>query len=146
MSVDFGYPEINKLNELYVKHQFTSQIDRKELLGDKMYYPKVHFSLSGQSFYLYIDDEYDDLRKNYPLLNLCLILRELEGYEFTSEFDAWCQERYLDVDNPMIVNNFNHLEHTYQQITNLLGKIDSFVSDFDFEMNARAAQKLRRSK
>ena len=146
MNVDFGYPEINKLNEIYVKHKFTSKIDRSVLLGGKSYYPKINFSFSGQHFYLFIDDEYEDLRNNYPLLNLCLILRELEGYEFTPEYEVWCQERYLEPNDSQVKNNFEHLKSTYLQVEKILGKIESFVSDFDFEMNARAAQKLRRSK
>lgn len=145
MNPDFGYPEINKLNDFYVKYKFTSKIDRSELLDGKEYYPKMNFSIAGEQFSLFVDDEYDDLRKNYPLLVLCIVLRELEGYEFTNEYEVWCNERYLDAKSSQVKDSFNHLKNVYARITQIVGKIESYVSDFDFEMNARAAQKLRRS-
>ena len=142
---DFGYQEINQLNDFYVKYKFSSKIDRSEVLGGKTYYPKVNFTLLNQQFYLFVDDEYDDLKKNYPLLNLCLILRELEGYKYANEYEIWYQERYLESSDKKIKSNFRHLKQTYSEIIKIVGKINSYISDFDFGMNAGAAQKLRRS-
>ncbi len=143
---DFGYPEINALNTLWVKHKVITKTDRTKLLGGKTYYPKVDFTISGQSFWLFVDDEYEDLRYNYPLLNFCLILRELEGYAYAPEFEIWCQERFLSPDDKSIAAAFEHLKKTYAEVESILGKLESHVSDWDFEMNAGAAQKLRRSK
>lgn len=142
----FDYPEIEQLNKIYVEHKFTSSIDRSQLLAGQKYYPLVHFTLGGEAFSVFVDDEYDDLRNNYPLLNLCLILRELEGYDFSREYEVWCQERGLDPEIDRVKDNFKHLGEVYRAIEKILGEVDSKVSDFDFEMNARAAQKLRRSK
>ena len=139
------YPEIERLNEVYVKYRFSWKIDRSQNLVNQEYYPLIRFELEGHKFHLFVDDEYDDLRLNYPLLNLCLILRELEGYEFTSHYETWCQERFFDPENEQVRENFKHLSKVYMEVEKILGKIDSYVSDFDFEMNAGAAQKLRRS-
>lgn len=145
MESRFDYPEIEQLNHIFIKYRFLWKTDRSVLLGGKSYYPKVDFSFNGQKFHLCIDDEYDDLKKNYPLLVLCLVLRELEGFEFTSDYHVWCKERYLNPDDESIRENFKNLKLTYEKVSQILGKVESFVSDFDFEMNARAAQSLRKS-
>ncbi|MCT4623373.1 MAG: hypothetical protein N4A46_07090 [Schleiferiaceae bacterium] len=144
--MDLKYPEIEKLNEVFIKHKAFTKIDRRFTLAGDEYYPKVHFELSGTHFEIYVDDEYDDLRKNYPLLNLCLVLRELEGFDYSRNYEVWCQERYKEIKNPQVKANFDHLEEVYNSVEKILGKIDSFVTDFDFEMNAGAAQALRRDK
>ncbi|OEK01424.1 hypothetical protein BFP97_07775 [Roseivirga sp. 4D4] len=144
--MDSNYPEIVALNDIYIAHQVYIKIDRSQVLGDQQYYPRVDFKFSGKKFHLFVDDEYDDFRNNYPLLNLCLVLRELEGYEYADDYYVWCQERSLDAGSPQVKDNYAHLGEVYSAIKSIMGKIDSQVSDFDFEMNARAAQALRRSK
>ena len=144
--MDFGYPEINRLNDIYVQHKVVTKTDRSQLLAGKEYYPLVRFELSGQKFELFVDDEYDDLRKNYPLLNLCLVLRELEGYDYARDYEIWCQERFLDPKNAQVKANYTHLAKVYASVKRILGKVDGQVSDYDFELNAGAAQKLRRVK
>ena len=143
--MSFDYPEIERLNELWVKYKVSTKTDRNAVLGGDKFYPKVNFSLGGESFYLYVDDEYDDLRSNYPLLNFCLVLRELEGFAFSPEYKVWCQERFFDPENEQVYAAFNHLENVYKEVKTLMGEINSQVTDFDFEMNAGAAQALRRS-
>ncbi len=144
--MDSSYPEIVALNDIYITHKVYIKINRSQVLGDQQYYPRVDFKFGGKEFHLFVDDEYDDFRNNYPLLNLCLVLRELEGYDYADDYLVWCQERGLNEGNPQVQSNYKHLGDVYADITSIMGKIDSQVSDFDFEMNARAAQALRRSK
>ncbi len=139
------YPEIDTLNELWTKHKVETKIDRSQLLEGRPYYPLVRFKIGGEDFELFVDDEYDDLKKNYPLLNFCLVLRELEGFQDTKDFEYWCQERSLDSTDPQVFYAFNHLEETYEKVVKIMGSIDSHVSDWDFEMNTGAAQELRRN-
>lgn len=139
-----NYPEIEKLNDLYLKHRFSSELNRSQILDNKSYYSLVRFELSGKNFELFVDDEYDDFRHNNPVLNLCLVLRELEGYECTSDFQTWCQERSIDSTDEEVKESFNHLVQVYREVEKILGTIDSQVSDFDFELNAGAAQSLRK--
>lgn len=141
----FDYPEIEKLNQIYVRYKVETKTDRSRLLGGSPYYPMVLFKLNGKTFQIYVDDEYDDLRLNYPLLNLCLVLRELEGYDYADDILVWCIERGLDPADPHVLGFYRELGRIYKQVEATLGKVDPFVSDWDFEMNAGAAQALRRS-
>lgn len=139
------YPEIKALNDIYVKHKVMIKITREQILDNDKDYPSVDFQLAGKTFKIFVDDEYQDLRYNYPLLNLCLVLRELESFDDSRDYEIWCQERYKDAQNEQVKANHQHLGEIYEEIKQILGNIDSQVSDFDFEMNARAAQRLRKS-
>lgn len=143
--MNFEYPEIEALNELWVKHQVMIKVDRSDDLGPRRDYPLVDVKMGDLGFSLFVDDEYEDFRLNYPLLNFCLVLRELEGYQDSPDFDVWCQERFFDSKDEKIKQAFEHLKDVVTKVEALLGTIDSQVSDWDFEMNAGAAQALRRS-
>ena len=142
----FDYPEIEALNQLYVTHKVTTKTDRSQLLAGLEYYPLVNFEIGGKSFQIFVDDEYDDLRYNYPLLNLCLVLRELEGYVYANGYEIWCQERFLNKEDEQVTQSYKHIANTYQEVAQIIGEIKSYVTDFDFELNAGAAQRLRRAK
>ena len=144
--MSFPCTEIEELNALWVKHKVMVRVDRNTLLSNKAYYPLVEFQISGENFSLFVDDEFSDFRKNYPLLNFCLVLRELDGYKYTSEYEVWCQERSFDSSDETIKEAFKNLKYVTNEVEKILGKIDPIISDWDFEMNTGAAQALRRSK
>ncbi|MCH2233138.1 MAG: hypothetical protein MK078_02710 [Crocinitomicaceae bacterium] len=144
--MSFPCPEIEELSALWVKHKVMVRVDRNTLLSNKAYYPLVEFQISGENFSLFVDDEFSDFRKNYPLLNFCLVLRELDGYKYTSEYEVWCQERFFDSSDETIKEAFKNLKYVTNEVEKILGKIDPIISDWDFEMNTGAAQALRRSK
>lgn len=138
------YPEIEALNQLWVKHKVMVKTDRSKLLDGKSYYPSVEFTLGNRTFQLFVDDEYDDLKKNYPLLNFCLVLRELEGYEYSENYQQWCQERFFEPEVAAINEAYEQLALVYKEVKEILGEIDSKISDYDFELNAGAAQAIRK--
>lgn len=138
------YPEIEALNNIYVKHKVEIRFSTTDFLAGDKTYRAVTFKLDGQVFNFYVEDELDDIRYNYPLLNLCLVLRELEGYEYTQDYLAWCQERYLDPKNEAILANFRNLATIYRDVEKIIGEINSQVSDWDFEMDSGASWELRK--
>jgi len=138
------YPEVIALNELYVKHKVEIHFDSSDFLAGKKYYLKTNFTLEAKVFQFYVDDEYNDVRFNNPLLNLCLVLRELEGYQYTQDYLVWCQERYLDPKNETVLANFRDLADIYREVEKILGDINSQVSDWDFEMGSGASSELRK--
>ncbi len=138
------YPEIDALNEIYIKYKFEIKVNRNRLLGGNMDYPSATFTLSGKSFDIYLDDELEDLKFNYPLLNLCLVLRELEGYEDAEDYLIWCQDRYFKPENEEIRAYHMSLGETYREVEKIIGKVDSMISDWDFEMGSGASWVLRK--
>lgn len=138
------YPEIDALNNMYVKHKVEIRFSTTDFLVESKEYRAVTFKLGGKVFNFYVEDELDDIRYNYPLLNLCLVLRELEGYAYAEDYLIWCQERYLDPKNEAVLANYRNLATVYRDVEEIMGKINSQVSDWDFEMGSGASWKLRK--
>lgn len=138
------YPEIDALNNIYVKHNVEIRFSTTDFLVESKGYRAVTFKLGGKVFNFYVEDELDDIRYNYPLLNLCLVLRELEGYAYAEDYLIWCQERYLDPKNEAVLANYRNLATVYRDVEEIMGEINSQVSDWDFEMGSGASWKLRK--
>ena len=127
------YPNIRTLNNLYIKHQVSIQISDEVFLMDKKYYPEVILTLDKKSFRFFVDDEYEDFRYNYPILNFCVVLRELEDYKFSNDYLLWCAERHIDASNLDIREYYMAFNAIYNEIEGIIGKINSFIPDNDFE-------------
>lgn len=140
-----NYPEIRALQELYDKHKVRIQVVEADALAEQTNHVKVSFSLGSQSFILYIDDEYKDLELNNPLLSLTLVLFELEDYEDEEDFLRWCMGKGLSASNSLLLDYYRDLAHIYASIKKILGSVESKISGLDFQLNAGAAQELRRT-
>jgi hypothetical protein len=139
-----NYPEINALNETYTKHKVKIRFLTSDFLADNKDYRAAEFKLGETTFHFYVEDEYSDIRYNYPLLNLCLVLRELESYADSDDYLIWCKEHYFDPKNQDILAHFKNLETVYRGIEKKLGKIDSHITNWDFEMGSGASWELRK--
>ncbi|MFY0602780.1 MAG: hypothetical protein JXQ93_02440 [Flavobacteriaceae bacterium] len=138
------FPEIEALNKIYIKHKVEIRFSATDFLLESKDYRAVTFTLGGTIFNFYVEDELDDIRYNYPLLNLCLVLRELEGYAFAPDYLVWCQERYLDPKEEAVLAHFRNLGTVYREVEKIMGAIHSQVSDWDFEMGSGASWELRK--
>lgn len=137
-----SYPEIQALQQIYDDHTIEIRVTKDLYLREKEH-TKVTFVLNNLAFELYIDDEYNDLSIGNPLLSLCLVLRELETYNEEEDIVTWSISKGIDPGNPMVLNYYKNLSKIYTQIEQELGKIDSHISDLDFQLNAGPAQVLR---
>ena len=140
------YPEIRALTETYKKHSIEISVSDDEFLFGNKNYPAVTFSLGEKLFRLFADDEYHDFSVNNPILSLCIILRELEDYEYADDYIVWCKQHAFDTANLQVRDYHMSLRGIFNDVEKILGKIDSQISDIDFELNAGAAQKLRETK
>lgn len=142
----FDYPEIESLNKIIARYKVVITTDWSQVIAAKEYYPKVVFKIRDKIFELYVDDEYEDLKENNPMLDLCLVLRELESYNLAEDYLIWCAVKILPPEDSRVLQLYRDLGTTYRDVSTIIGTIDSKVSDWDFEMNAGAAQSLRNSK
>ena len=140
------YPEIQVLKEIHQKHNVNISVSNDEFLAGNEDYPAVVFTLDEKSFKLFADDEYKDLPVDNPLLSLCVVLRELEDYEYASDYFVWCKHHAFDVANSQVREYHMNLGSIYKDVEKILGKINSQISDYDFELNAGAARELREKK
>ena len=137
------YQEIRALQDIFQKYKIEIRVSNNEFLAGNKNYPAVVFSLEDKSFNLFVDDDYSDLKYNNHLLTLYLVLRELDYYSDSSDYILWCKEHLLEPENKQVISYYRSLGSNYRDIEKILGKIDSQISDYDFELNAGAAQELR---
>ena len=109
------YPEIEALNRIYMDHKVEIQFSGIDFLADNKDYRAVEFKIASKVFNCYVEDEQQDIQYDYPLLNLCLVLRELEGYADSPDFLIWSKERYLDPDNVAVLTHFKNLGTIYSK-------------------------------
>lgn len=91
---------------------------------------KILFQIGENSWELYCDDEYEDLSESSTFMNVFLALRELQIYKEEDDFITWSNQ-----------NNGSHLLNYYQtlaksiiEIESLIGEINPFFSDYDYQM------------
>ncbi len=140
-----NYSEIQFLQKIYLRYKVSVRVSDTDFLADNKEYPAVVFSLNNTSFKLYVEDEYRDLQIDNPILTLCLILRELENYMYEDDYLEWCKAQILEPANSQVSGYYMKLGSIYMEVEKILGKINSHISNFDFELNAGAAQELRKS-
>jgi len=136
-------PNIKELNKIYLKHKVSINVSNKIFLTEKKEYPQVILTLSGKSFKMFVDDEYDDFKYNYPILTFCVVLRELEDYEYCSDYLEWCNVRHIDASDEKIRNYYMGLDKIYNEIEIILGEISSFIPDMDFDFAMGEVRILR---
>ncbi len=137
------YPELIQLKAFL--DTYTIKVTRIDIPPIAQSLTPVEVSFHNETFIVQIQDEYDDLKHQNPLLDGLLVLRELAIIQDSTDFVSWCKSIALSLDN-------NHLLSYYKQTTNTLHKIsqvlknkdiDYFVSDLDFQLNSGPIQQLR---
>ena len=139
------YSEIQKLNDFIVKNECKCAVLAIEV-------PKflplvlVNFTINSQQCNLYLDDEYKDLsNKNLPL-NVEIALRALQDIDTSNDFLSWCNEVEMNPANNQLLEYYKTAVVFCSQIASYFknNKIESFISDLDFQLNSGAAQYLRK--
>ncbi|MCG8372695.1 MAG: hypothetical protein MI700_04140 [Balneolales bacterium] len=142
--MDENFPEITALQVLVTTFQMSVKAVAGEFLCEKEYFPKIRLTIRGREFSFYVDDEYNDLTIPNPALSVCVALRSLEDYEYAEDYFVWCAQHNFDTGSTAVRSHFQHLGEVYSQVHKILGEVDSKISDYDFELDAGAARKLRK--
>ena len=139
------YPEIDSLRELSKRFKLLVLPSDRPPLGNEASMPAVDLFFGSSCYQLYVYDEMADLSDTNPLLNLCLVLMALEDYQEEPDFLAWCRLYGLSTAEPAFRQWHMDLRTLYPELEKRLGnKIEPFISQLDWELNAGAAQELRR--
>ncbi|MBO6515350.1 MAG: hypothetical protein JJ975_02265 [Bacteroidia bacterium] len=138
-----SYAEIDQLQKIWDLHNVSLTPVLTDFLTDNIYFPLVKCTINNEPFNIYVDNEYDDLQLRSNLLSFCMVLRSLENYALSADYLQWCNEHALVVNNHKNRDYYMSLGGVYRRVQESIGTIDSCISDFDFELNAGAAQYLR---
>lgn len=137
------YEEIQELSRFTRKHRIDVKVILDSYLAGNTSFPMVGVKFQDYSFRIFVDDEYDDLKINSKLLAVCIVLRALESYDFAEDYLIWCTQHGFDAAIPEVRNHFQQLGEVVKWFKYNNIPIYSFIADYDFELNAGAAQFLR---
>ena len=110
---------------------------------DSIYFREIEFSSQDFSAIIPLDDEYEDIEKGNQALMLQLIIYAVEEYEDREDFLVWSTAFGLNSNDPFILNMYRDLGKTIPKIRDIIGTDINDISDYDWELNAGAAQALR---
>ncbi len=136
-----SYPSIAALKELQDK--FKPKIQVVKPSGFNTDWFEVDFQIQDKTFRIHVDDEYQDLRIESEILNLCLVLRSLEELQDATSFEHWCQSTGINPELGIACSYYETSHQVLEEVKAILGDIDSQISDLEFSLNAGAANFLR---
>lgn len=137
-----NYPEINRLRLLQEEYTLrVSAIDTPSVTQPF----RVELRLKGQSWLLYIEDEYGDFSTRNQLACLFLVLRSLEDYAESEDYLSWCLHYGLNASDNQWLDYFLGLEWLHREIKEAIGKIEPGISSWDYQLRSGAYQALMQS-
>ena len=134
------YKELNYLSSYFNRAEISFKRYQSE---DVQSLKAMDTNLNDSSFLIYIDDEYNDINEDNPLLCFFLILRELEVFKDSIDYLNWCKQLGVDASDEILRQYYISLDSTYNKIEKILGKIDSCINSMDYQLNTGVIQKLR---
>lgn len=134
------YKELNNLSSYFNSAGISFKRYQSE---DVQSLKAMDINLNNSSFFIYIDDEYNDINEDNPLMCFFLILRELEIYKDSTDYLDWCKQLGVDANDEKLRQYYISLDSTYNKIEKILGKINSCINSMDYQLNNGVIQKLR---
>ncbi|WP_406683154.1 hypothetical protein N1F78_10715 [Seonamhaeicola sp. MEBiC1930] len=138
------YPEIEILKQYF--KDFEIYFEKVDSIDNKPDAFWVTITISGNSWNIFIDDEYQHFNNEKPLINLYLTLVALEIYKASDDFLVWCREQVIDDTIIKWLDYYKSLNKTYREIESILGKIDSVVPYFDYSLQTGVGKALLNAK
>lgn len=128
------YQELNKLIDFCTKFNVYA-CKLAEQHGD---FSQIRLSFGSKVWIILCDDDYQDLREQSTYMNVFLALRELEIYKEEDDFLTWSNQN----GGRNLLEYYRSLDATLMEIETILGSIDQFISDFDYELRTGVIKEL----
>ncbi len=129
------HPEIKALKKYF--DPFDIKISKSdECIREDLFF--VDIAIDQESWKILIDDEYSDFDLNKPLVNWFLMLSALELYAETDDFLSWAKQKNIDASATKWLAYYKSLDSIYQEIEKRLGKIDSCISHYEYNLRTGA--------
>lgn len=121
------YPAIEKLKKYFENNSIAISGEKQFVRSDLFF---VDVSINQQTFKILIEDEYGDFSNTNALINRLLVLISLKLFNETEDILEWSKE--LNISPSTFLEYYKSLSNTYQKIESLIGKIDPYISFYDY--------------
>ena len=137
------YPEIQALYDLIEK--LALQIEALETPPEleEISFSLVRIQFNGIDKTIRVEDEYKDVENATPALLLQLLLNSCDEYEEHEDFLVWCRALGLNASDSQSLSIYKEIAEVAALMARLGVDYNTYISPFDWELNAGAAQALR---
>ncbi len=137
------YPEVKELYDSIEEFKINlTVLPITQVLKDACFID-IKMDSSSREFTIPVDDEFQDARTGNPALLLQLIIYAIEEYEDCEDFLVWSTAYGLDASDPTHLDWYKRLGQSAPKFRELIKADISGISDYDWQLNAGAAQALR---
>lgn len=139
------YPEIKALQDFYTT-QKVQLLNLDTLPIEDSFLVSV--TIQDKSIQILIQDEFDDFYIQNRLLHVVLALNELVIIEESTDYLDWCNQQGYSANNEFLRSYYQTMIKELPTLSSYFpkGKLTAFISDWDFQLNAGAAQFLRNTR
>ena len=136
------YFEINALKEFYTSQKIQVSILESSPVQDTFL---AMLTLGNTSLEVLLLDEYNDRMLPNRLLHVVLVLKELEIIEESTDYLDWCNQQGFSTNDEFLLPYYQKMVNELPKLSSYFpkGKVTSFISDWDIQLDAGAAQFLR---
>lgn len=142
-----NYPQIQRLIDCCVEHQFTFEVIRPIRINqDHLYDEEIKMIYNNQEFIIAVYNEYEDVELNNPVVFLDMILREVESFEESKSINEWAFDNAVKPKNREAIEFYKILKEASPKIRSIVGEKVKSIPYFDIELNTGMAKALRSAK
>jgi hypothetical protein len=139
------YPELDTLAAYIRQHGLVISVGPAHPAFETLDGAIVEIAAHGQlSIKLTVFDEYRDTRGGNPLLLLVLIAMEFGELDDAAGVADWARVQCLDVADEVTQQTYDDNMRAKLAFIEIYGAIPEVITDLDWQLNAGAAQALRR--
>eukprot|EP00039_Didymoeca_costata_P021627 m.345010 g.345010 ORF g.345010 m.345010 type:complete len:148 (+) comp25623_c0_seq1:147-590(+) len=142
-----NYPQIQKLIDCCIEHQFTFEVIRPIRINqDHLYDEEIKMTYKDHEFIIPVDNEYEDVELNNPVVFLDMIIREVESFEESKSINEWAFNNAVKPKNREAIGFYKTLKEASPKIRSIVGDTVKSIPYFEIELNTGMAKALRQSR
>lgn len=141
------YPQIQALIDCIKTHHLTFKVIEPRRIDPKgLYDEELKMICNDQEFIIPVDNEYQDVELNNPVMFLNMILEEIVHFEESDSFNDWLSGVHQLSKDPETIEFYERIKNYTPDIRSILGNEIEPIPHFEIEMNTGLAKALRSAK
>ncbi|WP_299116833.1 hypothetical protein [uncultured Winogradskyella sp.] len=147
MSSIHKYPEVIALKGFIKDKNCTAkQLDVSYKIHE--FLTPIQLHIGTIEIIIQVQDEYNDLSINNPLLTIVLSLQELELIEDSTDYLNWLQFLCIKKSTEKLRSYFQHMVSIIPSLRSKFANstISSFIPGLDYELNSNSIYYLRKTR
>ncbi len=138
------YPEIQQLRATIQRLGLSFVLEDPAPKLSELGFRRIFLKYQDRVYPMPVEDEYSDACQDNSLMLLQLVLQECHNYRECDDILEWARGYMLDAADPEVLSLYREIGESAPYILELAGPETEPISSFDMQLNAGAAQALRK--